>query len=99
MHDDAVKVYTRRGADWTKRFPRVVAALRAAEKPGSMPSFALLHSQEYDDEVTFLAFDPLEHEGAEVRKLPLTDRKKRLQRLLAKTRDGMEFNDHIAGDG
>jgi ATP-dependent DNA ligase len=26
--DDRVRIYTRRGADWTKRFPRIVSSMR-----------------------------------------------------------------------
>src|SRR5689334_19592790 len=55
--EDVVRVYTRRGADWTKRFPRVVAAVSRLKvhsvlidgegivyNKDGMPSFALLHS-------------------------------------------------------
>src|SRR6267378_8606387 len=27
-HNDRVRIYTRRGADWTKRFPRIVKAVQ-----------------------------------------------------------------------
>src|ERR1700704_5441341 len=64
-----------------------------------MPSFALLHSREYDKEVSLAAFDLLEHDGDEVRKLKLLDRKTRLARLLSKVKDGIEFNQHIEGEG
>jgi bifunctional non-homologous end joining protein LigD len=107
-----VYMYTRRGADWTKRFPRVVAAVRKLKARSilldgegivydakGMPNFALLHSRDYDKEVSLLAFDLLEHDGEEVGKLPLTERKSRLQRLLAKPPDGIEFNGHLEGDG
>jgi ATP-dependent DNA ligase len=38
-----------------------------------MPNFALLHSREYDREVSLLAFDLLEPDGNETRKMPLLD--------------------------
>jgi ATP-dependent DNA ligase len=58
-HQGRVRVYTRRGADWTDRFPRIVQAAKKIradcflldgegivyEKKG-MPSFALLHSKQ-----------------------------------------------------
>src|SRR3954467_10352113 len=110
--DERVRVYTRRGADWTDRFPRVVAAVRRLKvrsvlldgegivySAKGMPSFDLLHSREYDKEVSLCAFDLLEHDGDEVRKLKLLDRKKRLARLLSKVKDGIEFNEHIEGEG
>lgn len=109
---DAVRIYTRRGADWTKRFPRVVTAVRRLKArlllidgegvvydAMGMPSFALLHSRDFDREVSLLAFDLLEQDGTEVRRLPLLDRKKRLAKILTKAPDGIELNDHIEGDG
>jgi bifunctional non-homologous end joining protein LigD len=44
------------------------------------------------------AFDLLELDGAAIRKLPLLDRKQKLERLLAKVKDGIEFNGYIEGD-
>jgi bifunctional non-homologous end joining protein LigD len=111
-HHEQVRVYTRRGADWTERFPRIVAAVRRLKvrsvlldgegivyNAKGMPSFDLLHSREYDNEVSLCAFDLLEHDGDGARKLKLLDRKKRLARLLAKMKDGIEFNEHIEGEG
>ena len=64
-----------------------------------MPSFDLIHSKQYDREVSLVAFDLLELDGEEVRRRPLLDRKARLAKLIAKVRDGIEFNEHIEGDG
>ncbi len=110
--DDRVRIYTRRGADWTKRFPRIVAAVHRLKAKSAlidgegivynkdgMPSFDLLHSHEYDKEVSLVAFDLLELEGAEVRREPLLRRKLKLERLLSKVKDGIELNAHIEGDG
>jgi bifunctional non-homologous end joining protein LigD len=109
---DAVRIYTRRGADWTKRFPRVVEAVRQIKAHSAlidgegivyddagMPSFDLLRSLKHDKAVSLLAFDLLELDGAELRREPLIDRKSKLQKLLAKAKDGIEFNAHIEGDG
>jgi ATP-dependent DNA ligase len=108
-HDGQVRVFTRRGADWTKRFPRYrrgyastqgeLGALGRRRDRVRRQGFALLHSREYDKEVSLAAFDLLEHDGGEVRKLKLLVRKKRLARLLGKVKDGIEFNDHIVDDG
>lgn len=110
--DDRVRVYTRRGADWTRRFPRIVSAvqkLRATSflidgegivyNKNGMPSFDLLHSREYDKEVSLVAFDLLEIDGAAVRREPLLKRKSMLEKLLARVKDGIEFNGHLEGDG
>ena len=110
--DDRVRIFTRRGADWTKRFTLIVSAvhrLKAASllidgegivyNKHGMPSFDLLHSREYDKEVSLVAFDLLELDGAPVRREPLLKRKSKLKNLLARVRDGIEFNGHIEGDG
>ena len=110
--DARVRIYTRRGADWTKRFPRIVSAvhkLKAASllidgegvvyNKHGMPSFDLLHSREYDREVSLVAFDLLELDGTPVRREPLLKRKSKLEKLLARGKHDIEFNDHIRGDG
>jgi ATP-dependent DNA ligase len=102
----------RRGADWTERYPRVVAAVRSLKVRSvildgegivynhkGMPSFDLVHSREYDKEVSLAAFDLLELDGADLRKQKLLDRKARLAKLLSKVKDGIEFNEHIEGEG
>jgi ATP-dependent DNA ligase len=107
---EAVRVYTRRGADWTKRFPRIVQAARKMKATSflldgegivydgkGMPSFDLLHSGDYDNEVSLCAFDLLELSGTEIRKQPLVERKELLADFLVKVKDGIEFNDHIEG--
>src|SRR3954447_24131365 len=91
--DERVRIYTRRGADWTQRFPRIVGAARRLKARSilldgecivfdgkGMPNFALLHSRDYDREASLAAFDLLEHDGEDVRKLQLVDRKTRLAR-------------------
>jgi bifunctional non-homologous end joining protein LigD len=64
-----------------------------------LPDFALIHSKEYDREVSLVAFDLLEIDGADFRSKSLLDRKARLAKFIAKVRDGIEFNEHIEGDG
>lgn len=95
--DERVRVYTRRGTDWTERYPRVVAAVRSLKVRSvlldgegivydhkGMPSFDRLHSRDYDKEVSLAAFDLLELDGADLRKQKLLDRKARLAKLLSK---------------
>ena len=45
------------------------------------------------------AFDLLELDGEDLRALPLSDRKKRLARLVGKRRLGIVLNDHADEDG
>jgi ATP dependent DNA ligase domain len=46
-----------------------------------------------------VAFDLLELDGSDLRSKPLCERKTRLAKVIAKVRDGIEFNEHIEGDG
>ena len=109
---DKVWIYSRRGADFTPRFPRIVEAVRRLKvktvvldgedvvyDQHGMPSFDLIHSKQYDREVSLVAFDLLELDGDEVRRRPLLDRKARLAKLIAKAIDGIEYGEHIDGDG
>ena len=107
-----VRIYSRRGADFTRRFPRLVDAVRRLRATSAlldgegivydqrgMPDFNLIHSKEYDREVSLVAFDLLEKDGEDLRPLRLEERKGRLQYLVSKVRDGIEFSEHIEGDG
>jgi hypothetical protein len=49
--------------------------------------------------VSLIAFDLLELNGEDTRPLPLIQRKDWLAKLVAKVRDGIEFSEHIEGDG
>ncbi len=46
------------------------------------------------------AFDLIEHDGDDLRDLPLIDRKRRLARLLGRAkRRSIQFVEHLTGDG
>jgi hypothetical protein len=46
------------------------------------------------------AFDPIEHDGDDLRDLPLIERKRRLARLLGSAkRRAIRFTEHLTGDG
>jgi bifunctional non-homologous end joining protein LigD len=94
-----VCLYSRRGYDWTKRLASVVEgpagiACRSAVIDGELcfltgigaPDFAglqlALGSRQYH-KLTVFAFDLLYRDGADLRQLPLTERRRRLERLLA----------------
>lgn len=107
-----VRIYTRRGADWTKRFPRVVDAVQRLKVSSilldgegvvcdeqGLAVFDKLHSRANDDSVNLCAFDILELNGEDIRPLKLLDRKARLRKVLARTKDGIYYTDHIADDG
>ena len=111
--DGRVRLFTRRGYDWTDRFPLIreaVANLRPSAlvldgeavccDPDGTANFEKLHSQAHNERVFLYAFDLLELGGIDLRIEPLEERRGRLQHLLRKVTDpGIQFNEHIAGDG
>ena len=47
-----------------------------------------------------VAFDLIEHDGYDLRDLPLIERKRRLAKLIGKAkRRSIRFTEHLAGDG
>jgi bifunctional non-homologous end joining protein LigD len=106
--DGRVRLFTRRGYDWTQRYPRIasaVAALRtaSAEVDGEavfcdgtgVADFERLHSRAYDDQVFLYAFDLLELDGEDWRPRPLAERKAKLSKLIAKAPAGIRYNEHL----
>jgi len=67
--------------------------------PDGMASFDLLHSKQNDDQVSLCAFDLIEWNGDDYRMHPLRMRKARLERLLNKPIDGIDYNEHFEGHG
>ena len=61
--------------------------------------FDRLHSRAHDGEVIFYAFDLLELDGEDWRPRPLEERKARLEQLLAKVPVGIQYSEHLEGDG
>jgi bifunctional non-homologous end joining protein LigD len=109
---DRVHLFTRRGFDWSKRYPaiaRTAAALRCTSftldgeavacGPDGVAIFDALHRRGTVSEAMLYAFDLLELDGEDLRDMPLGDRKKRLARLLGKRRIGIVLSDHATEDG
>lgn len=107
-----VRLFTRRGYDWSDRFPRITEAvgklrIRSAVLDGEavicgrdgVSDFDKLHARRSDDLVFLYAFDLLELNGEDLRKERLERRKTKLQRLLSRADDGIRFNEHIEDDG
>jgi hypothetical protein len=61
--------------------------------------FEKLHSRAHDGEAFLYAFDPLDLDGEDCRPRPLEERKAKLQKLLAKAPTGIQFSEHLEGDG
>jgi bifunctional non-homologous end joining protein LigD len=107
-----VRLYSRPGNDFTRRFPLIVEALvrlrsrsciidgeAVACDDNGVASFDLVRHQRANDGVFLYAFDLMELNGDDLRHDPLQVRKATLGSILAKARPGLRFNEHIEGDG
>jgi bifunctional non-homologous end joining protein LigD len=110
--DGAVRLFTRRGYDWSGRYPAIVVTamqLRATSftldgeavvcGPDGVAIFNALHRHGTVSEAMLYAFDLLELDGDDLRELPLGDRKNRLRRLVGKRRLGIVLSEHTDEDG
>jgi bifunctional non-homologous end joining protein LigD len=101
-HGRNVRLFTRRGYDWTNRFRRIadaVASLRCrsclidgeavtCDEQGT-PVFKLLIRNRQYASAQLYAFDLLELDGEDLRAEPIELRKQALTRLLRKDRAGL----------
>jgi ATP-dependent DNA ligase len=107
-----VRLITRKGHDFSKRFPLVVAAVAAlpmrsclidgeaiVSDESGLAVFELLRSFRHDHAAVFCAFDLLGLDGEDLRRLPIERRKARLARMLRGPLPGMVINEHFVGDG
>ena len=111
VRDGRVRLYTMNGADWSKRYPLIVA--EAARLKGSaildaevvcsdkdgVPDFGLLHSRCFDQVAVACAFDLLMLNGDDMRRKPFAERKAALAKLLFRSRDGIQYVEHAEGHG
>jgi bifunctional non-homologous end joining protein LigD len=112
LRDAAVKVFTRRGNDWTNRFRKIASdawqinagsaiidgeiVVPAAD--GST-DFSVLQNElkGRSTKIVMVAFDLLYLNGYDLRKLPLFERKALLKKLIADT--DVQFSDSFEVDG
>ena len=109
-----VQLLTRTGLDWTDKYPSAIAALANMRvkktaidgelcglDEAGLPSFAQTQAAtdgERGARFAHDAFDLLHINGWDVSALPLIERKKLLEPLLA-NKPGLQFNGHETGDG
>jgi bifunctional non-homologous end joining protein LigD len=104
---EAVRLFTRRGHDWTDRYPAIASAaakLRAKSftidgeavvfGPDGIAVFDALHRRHKATEALLYAFD-----CEDLRPRPLGERKARLAKLLARKPIAIVFNEHTDEDG
>ena len=109
-----VRCFTRNGNDWSDRFPAIVETashLRATSflidgeavivRYDGTPDFHALRSQHRGHEAVLVAFDLIERDGEDLRDLPLIERKRRLARLIGKTKNrrAIQYGEHLKGNG
>ena len=107
-----VRLYSRPGNDLTRRFPLIAEALASLRSrsciidgeavacdENGLASFERIRYRQHDGDVFLYAFDLIELNGDDLRRDPLQVRKTTLASILAKTRPGIRFNEHIEGDG
>ena len=110
VRKNSVRLYTMNGADWIKRYPRIVEEAARLREPliidaevvhlsaEGVADFDALHSGTADDKAVALAFDLLVS-GDDIRRRPLIERKTALKWVLRRPRGGIQYVDHTEGDG
>jgi bifunctional non-homologous end joining protein LigD len=112
---DEVKLFTRSGLDWTDKFGSLVAPLQkleigsalidgeicAFDAKGRTDFSTLKNVLSNGGRLEFFAFDLLEADGKDLTKLPLIERKERLEKLLEKSTrtDAVQYSTHVRGQG
>jgi bifunctional non-homologous end joining protein LigD len=111
----AVKLLTRTGLDWTRKYPaiaRAVAALEARQAyldgelcgvgPDGITSFARIQAASDAGNaagLAFFLFDLLHLDGEDIAARPLVERKERLMALLPADGSPLHYSDHVIGQG
>ncbi|MGZ5145646.1 MAG: DNA ligase D [Burkholderiales bacterium] len=111
----AVQMMSRNGKEWTGNFPSVARCaarlpLESAWIDGEVvvleadgrSSFQALQnalSTEHTSQLHYFAFDLMYLDGYDLRQVPLTERKRLLESLLAGAPDLLRFSSHIEGAG
>jgi bifunctional non-homologous end joining protein LigD len=106
---------TRKGLDWTKKFPTIAKAIAqlpaktalidgelVVEGDDGISSFSLLQQDlknDRHDRMIFYAFDLLHVDGTNLANLPLTRRKDALARLLHRQSDPLRFSETLTEPG
>jgi bifunctional non-homologous end joining protein LigD len=107
-----VQLFTRRGYDWTDRYPAIASVARKLRARSftidgeavvtgldGIAVFDALHRRRRATDAMLYAFDLLELNGKDMRSLPLCERKANLAKLLAGAAAGIVFNEHTDQDG
>ncbi|TCD15515.1 DNA ligase D [Oricola cellulosilytica] len=112
---DGVRLYTRTGLDWTDRYAGLPEAFTglpcknalidgeviSRSNGGGSAFSALQRDLEEGRPVAFAAFDLLELDGRSLKREPLVERKRRLEKLLERQPPAraIRFSQHVLGNG
>ena len=115
LDGDDIKLLTRTGLDWSHRYRSTIEALRSlpaksayldgelcALRPDGVPAFSRLQAamdEGQTGQLVFFVFDLLFLNGESTARLPLIERKERLQRLFAKELGRVRYSEHVLTDG
>ena len=110
-----VKLLTRKGLDWTDKFPTIAAAAAklsadtalldgelVSEDPDGISRFSLLQEDlknRRHDRMAYYVFDLLHCDGTNLRPAPLTERRARLARLLSRARGSVRLSESLTERG
>ena len=108
---ERVEVWSRRGALFNDRFPRIAEAVGALPVdnalidgeavvflPDGHSDFAALLTKAGGEQASFVAFDLLSLDGDDLRQRPLEERRDALSRLFHGV-DGVQFSEALATEG
>jgi ATP-dependent DNA ligase len=103
-----IRLLTRNGHDWMDRFPLIAEAMdflrvksclidgeAVACDAHGLPVFEQLRERRSDRYVFLFAFDLLELNGQDLRRVPIENRKEALAKLLRRARPGLRFHEHL----
>jgi ATP-dependent DNA ligase len=108
-----IRLITRRGNDWTTRYPLVAEAVNhlkvrsclidgevvACDENGLAVFDLLRHGTRRKTYATLIAFDLLEVDGVDLSRKPIEERKRRLAQLLRNSEPGLQLNAHLDEPG
>jgi len=110
--DGRVRLLTRKGTNFSNRFPQIVAAVTVLPvrsclidgeavvcDENGLAVFDLIRGYRHDTAAVLCAFDLLEVDGEDLRRAPIEERKGTLAKLLRHPHAGIAYNQHYDADG
>ncbi|HVQ78577.1 MAG: DNA ligase [Pseudolabrys sp.] len=110
VRKNSVRLYSMNGADWRKRYPRILEEAARLREPliidaevvhlsaEGVADFQTLHGRTADEKAVAVAFDLLVS-GDDIRRKPLIERKAALKWVLRRSRGGIQYVEHAEDHG